>query len=146
MACLTGESCEPNAGAESFPAAAGSPSAEQQPTAGVLSSIVESRRSSISGAGPYAIHMSPCGFWEACKIGLMADLGMNFRDGVRHDCANLAEISRAHQVLRLLTSDDAQRPQTRLSRMPTVVDPKNWARIRASLPRRRSFRHARRTR
>ena len=27
-----------------------------------------------------------------------------------------------------------------------VVDPKNWARIRASLPRRRSFRHARRTR
>ncbi len=27
-----------------------------------------------------------------------------------------------------------------------VVDPKNWARIRASLPRRRSFRHDRRTR
>ena len=28
----------------------------------------------------------------------------------------------------------------------SVVDPKNWARIRASLPRRRSFRHDRWTR
>ncbi len=33
-----------------------------------------------------------------------------------------------------------------LASCSSVVDPKNWARIRASLPRRRSFRHDRRTR
>ena len=34
-------------------------------------------------------------------------------------------------------------PRASSTAVDTVVDPKNWARIRASLPRRRSFRHAR---
>ena len=67
--------------------------------------------------------------------------------GRQRSSEGLAQLPRADTPLVLgasLSTASLGSPTAEL--LSNVVDPKNWARIRASLPRRRSFRHARRTR